>query len=280
MNVHNHHKIELLGKTVFERIVFTPPLKATEWMENEACLIYSREGSAKMHSHNKSERFAQDESVFMKCGNYINHWQIREEDSRNEAVAIHFYPDVISLIFETNIPKYLLEPVNAGAESFVKIDKSSVLKSYVEGLMVYFDNPVLFNEDSIKLKLRELISLLYGLNSNGIREILSDLFNPDKREFKSIIARHLYDDLSLEELATLTHLSLASFKRKFKEHYELSPGQYLLQKKLERAGKLLRTTEDRIADVGFDCGFNDLSSFTRAFSKKYGVSPTSYRNSK
>ncbi len=273
----NYQKIELLDKVVFERVKFNPPLKANEIMDNEACLIYSLSGSSKMFGGEQTETLTTRDSVLMKCGNFINQWHMKEETTPNEAVAIHFYPDLLSLIFENQTPDYLSKPSNNSKKIFHKIEKNLILKSYIDSLLVYFDNPSLLTADTIKLKLKELISLLYNMNSNGIRELLSNLFNPSHLEFKKVIERQLFNSLSLEDYAMLLNVSLSTFKRKFKELYNTSPGQYILSKRLERAAQLLSSSNQRISDICYDCGFNDLSNFSKAFSKSYGISPTEYQ---
>jgi len=271
-----YQKIELLEKTVFERIVFNPPLKASEVMENEACLIFARNGQSRLHGGIQTEELKTDDAVLMKCGNFVNSW-LSNEQQPNEALAIHFYPDVIELIFENQVPHYLLKGGNPDAPLIQKIEQSKILKSYVDGLLLYFENPQLFTRETAIIKLRELIGLLYNLDSHGIRELLADLFTPKKLEFKQVIAKHLFDDLSIDNYAELLNLSTSTFKRKFKEVYDTSPGKYILGKKLEKATLLLRTTDDRIGDIGFVSGFEDVSNFTKVFTKKFGLSPSQYR---
>ncbi|MCI4669193.1 MAG: AraC family transcriptional regulator [Bacteroidia bacterium] len=273
----DYQKIEILQKTVFERVRFKPPLKATEIMENEACLIYALNGSSNLFGGSYTASLYTDESVLMKCGNFINSWKVTENPDPYEAIAIHFYPDVIQLVFENNIPDYLQNQASKDHKVFQKIAKNDILKSYITSLLMYFENPALFNTDVIKLKMRELIALLYQLDSHGIRDMLSDLFNPHQLEFKQVIAAHIFHDLSLEEYASLLHLSLSSFKRKFKEIYGNSPGQYIQNKRLEKAAQLLSTSTSRISDICYDCGFGDISNFSKAFSKKYGISPSEYQ---
>ncbi|MEO1096898.1 MAG: AraC family transcriptional regulator [Bacteroidota bacterium] len=141
------------------------------------------------------------------------------------------------------------------------------------------DNNELFNSDTIKLKLKELIALLYRLDSHGIREILSDLFNPYDLDFKKIVKEHLFHNLSLNEFATLLHLSESIFKRKFKQVYQSAPGKYVLNKKLEKAADLLTNSSMRVGEVCFECGFGDVSNFTKAFKARYGIVPSAYSDS-
>lgn len=273
----NFQDIQLLDKTVFKRVQFKPPLKGVQIMENEACLLYNVRGPAEVYGGANTTSISSEDSVLMKCGNFISNWKIIQPDETCEAITIHFFPEVIKLIFENNVPEYLQHPVNHQKRIFQKIEKNSILKSYIDGLLIYFNNPELFSKDAIKLKLRELIALLYQLDSNGVREILSDLFNPQETTFKKVVHEHLFHDLSLTEFATLLHMSVSTFRRKFKAIYEVSPGQYIITKKLEKASNLLTTSDLSISAICFDCGFSDLSNFSKAFSKMYGLSPSAYQ---
>ena len=109
-----YQKIELFEKTVFEHVTFKPPLKATEIMENEACLIYAMNGSSEMSGGVNTVSLHANESVLMKCGSFVNSWKITENNNPYEAIAIHFYPDVIQFIFENSIPEYLQKPTGNG----------------------------------------------------------------------------------------------------------------------------------------------------------------------
>ena len=274
----SYQKIELLDKTIFERVIFSPPLKATESMKNEACLIYAVNGHSKFYGSDQNISLGTGESLLMKCGNFVNHWQKMEgSEEENEAVAIHFYPKIIEFVFRDQLPEYLKRPPRELGFVARKIDPNKILKSYIGSLIMYFENPELFDQDAIRLKLKELIGLLYNLNINGIRELLADMFTPERIEFKEVISKHLFHDLSLEDYALLTHTSLSTFKRKFKDIYRESPARYIKNKRLEFAAELLTNTEYRITDVCFDSGFTDLSNFSKSFQKKFGISPKEYK---
>jgi AraC-like DNA-binding protein len=75
----------------------------------------------------------------------------------------------------------------------------------------------------------------------------------------------------------MTNLSLSSFKREFKKNYGDSPASYIRNKRLEKSAELLRISEERITDIAFDCGFNDLATFSKLFHDKYNTSPSNYR---
>ncbi|MEA2228375.1 MAG: hypothetical protein QOF04_2005 [Solirubrobacteraceae bacterium] len=90
------------------------------------------------------------------------------------------------------------------------------------------------------------------------------------------VARY-FEPLGVDDLAAAAGLSRAHFSREFRRAFGDSPHGYLLTRRLERAGALLRTTDRSVADVCFSVGQRSLGSFTTSFTRMYGRSPTAYR---
>ena len=91
------------------------------------------------------------------------------------------------------------------------------------------------------------------------------------------IDEHISSHISVEDLADLLHCSKFYFLREFKKLVGLTPYQYLMDKRLERAKTLLTTAQTNIASVGFALGFTDQAHFTRAFKKQFGVTPGQFQ---
>lgn len=88
----------------------------------------------------------------------------------------------------------------------------------------------------------------------------------------SYIDEHLCEKVSLDDLATLTARSKSSFCHLFEEKMNISPKQYILQKKLSFAHKLIREgTPPTVA--AFRIGYENYSNFYRMYLKRYGVNP-------
>ena len=83
--------------------------------------------------------------------------------------------------------------------------------------------------------------------------------------------------VSLDELARAAGFSMYHFIRVFCHVYKQTPHQYLVQRRVEKAKLLLRTTELSVTDICFEVGFQSLGSFSALFRKATGLSPTSYR---
>lgn len=188
--IHTYQTFELASKNVVEHIRFTPPFRAQELFDNEACLIYAVDGEAELLSPTSKLVFANGESVLMKCGNYVNKWQARTTDEPTEAIAIHLYPEVLDVVYNGSLPDFLKSD-SVGKGTVVKIEKDEVMSAFMKSLSPYFATPELFTKEILCLKVREFIALLYNMNSNGIRELLADLFNPETIEFKEIVRNHL-----------------------------------------------------------------------------------------
>ena len=128
------------------------------------------------------------------------------------------------------------------------------------------------------LKLKELILLLHHLNYKGLSDMLVEMFNPVELNFKSIVQAHLFEELEIREFAILTNTSLSTFRRKFKQIFNDTPARYIINKRLEKAAQLLKMTDKKVIEVCFECGFNDPSTFSKSFSKKYAKSPSEFRS--
>ena len=87
------------------------------------------------------------------------------------------------------------------------------------------------------------------------------------------------EPLGVDDMAAAAGLSRAHFSREFRRVFGVSPHEYLLTRRLERASALLRNTDRSVADICFSVGLQSLGSFTSSFTRTYGVSPTAYRAS-
>jgi AraC-like DNA-binding protein len=91
------------------------------------------------------------------------------------------------------------------------------------------------------------------------------------------IERHAEDELDLDALAGVAHLSRYHFLRVFRRMVGTSPYRYVLTTRLRRAALALRTRPSPVSSIAFDAGFGDLSTFTNRFRTIFGRSPGTYR---
>ncbi len=270
--------IELFGKVLFEKVTLTTPFRKPNPMLNEACFLYIIEGEYNSISGLEKLRVRQEESVLMKCGQYLS--QMFGSGTRKyQAVAVHFYPDILRKIYDNQLPAFLTaSPARNCNAGMGKLGSDTLINKYIEGILFYFKNPSLVNEEILILKLKEIVLLLNQTqNAPAIHSILANLFNPTSYALREIVESHIYSNLTLSELARLSNKSLASFKREFRKVYQVAPATYIRNKKLAKARQVLALPAVRITDVAYDCGFSDIAHFSKLFKQRFGLSPTDWR---
>ena len=114
-----------------------------------------------------------------------------------------------------------------------------------------------------------------------------DLAAPDeRREIPAELAEAIHflqenfaQPISTAQLAAKAALSAERFSRLVKRIFHLTPGQLIIQTRLQEATRRLRETDARVADIALACGFYDHSAFARQFKAATGVTALAYRRS-
>lgn len=96
----------------------------------------------------------------------------------------------------------------------------------------------------------------------------------------SIIKKEMASgSVSLEAIASQMYITRGQLTRRVKAIKGMTTQQYAMKVRLTHASNLLKNNTDMaISEVAFRCGFEDATSFSRAFRRKYGISPSEYRN--
>ena len=84
-------------------------------------------------------------------------------------------------------------------------------------------------------------------------------------------------ELTVEEVADACKLNRSYFSKLFKESMGCPPQEFLIRLRLSKAADLMRSTKTAIGDIAASCGYPNQLHFSRAFTKRYGVSPREWR---
>ncbi|ASK32636.1 AraC family transcriptional regulator [Chryseobacterium sp. T16E-39] len=277
--VNDYKKYELYGKPLLQKIELTAPFKFDFPVAEQACFLYVLEGEFQYQQDDEEINIPANYALFLNCVNSGKQIHNARPHHHCRIVIVTFYPEILKKIYDRELPLLLQRPTNLiSNQSNKKLNNDFLIQKYVEGLLFYFENPSLVNDDILVLKLKEIILLLaQSQSAESVQLILSQLFSPTSYSFKQIIEANLFSQLSIDQLAAQNNLSVSSFKREFSKLYNDTPANYIKNKRLEKAAELLTVSDQRITDIAYECGFNDLGTFTKSFGDKYHLTPTSYR---
>jgi AraC-like DNA-binding protein len=93
---------------------------------------------------------------------------------------------------------------------------------------------------------------------------------------RSYIFDNFKSNIQLDELSKIALLSKYHLLRTYKKVFEITPYQEVLKLRLDSAKKMMQTDRN-LEEIAFEVGFSDRRSFTKAFKKEEGVSPSLYR---
>ena len=132
----------------------------------------------------------------------------------------------------------------------------------------------------------QLVMMLHELaESDDYRVLSSSSFtnapaSVDSRRVHKVqmyIQEHYKEEIRLNELAGLVGMSPTAFSRFFKLRTGRSISDYMIDIRLGNATRLLADSSMSVAEICYDCGFNNVSHFNRIFRKKKGCSPREFR---
>lgn len=126
-----------------------------------------------------------------------------------------------------------------------------------------------------------LFMIMHYLNQNCIKSDKNEVLlhsNYDKLKTALYHVQNSYaQNITINQAASLCGFSESHFMKLFRELTGMSFTAYLVNYRLELSTKQLIETNQKIIDVATNCGFNNHSYFTRAFQKKYGLTPAKYK---
>jgi AraC-like DNA-binding protein len=161
-------------------------------------------------------------------------------------------------------PPNLLIPVN------------EFLRGYFQSIVPYARSSGAAMTDEMGiLKVKEGVKLLL-LAMPALRNFLFDFSEPYKIDLEKFMLRNFHFNLPVEKFAQLTGRSLAGFKRDFQKTFAMAPRQWLQDKRLTEARRLIEHQHRKPSAIYLDLGFESLSHFSHSFKKKFGKAPTEW----
>lgn len=151
------------------------------------------------------------------------------------------------------------------------------IKIFTESLLQLYSNKDVAHRKLTKPKLFELLHLIsVSRQNNCFLHALSTLSNRERKSLHEFMNANFSKPLGIEDYAYLTGRSLSSFRRDFIAQFGISPKQWVIDKRLEKAALLLSSGYTNISQVAMETGYENISHFIKAFHKKYGTPPKQF----
>jgi AraC family transcriptional regulator len=99
-------------------------------------------------------------------------------------------------------------------------------------------------------------------------------------EVLSYVDHHLTDDLNVKQLSERFGISFFHFHRILKAYLNEPLGSYISRVRLETAVKLIRYSDETLSDIAIRVGYSNVSAFSKAFSKEFGLPPQEFKSNK
>ncbi len=269
--------LQYKGKAIFSYFQSETPNDEGIPLRPGACYAYIFKGEGQDLAAPYGIRALKDQVIASLCGLTLGNVIAQQEAGKVSSIVAHLDPTFLKEIFADTKPEFWQELDRPVSKYLAAESANALIQGFFASLKTLFDHQVV-DETLLGLKLKELIVLLLKTSSSkDILLILRSLFSDRQFSFREIVEAHIYEPISLNSLAAITNMSLSSFKRQFQEIYGESPARWLLNKRLEKLATLIRLREEPVAVLGYECGFNSPEQVSRAFKKKYGLSPSTYR---
>mgnify|MGYP001187483344 FL=1 len=222
-----------------------------------------------------------EEELVLVTNPHLEHaWKDYRNVSKNiHEITIQFHPDLLTDTFLNKNQMISIRQLFRHAERGVAFSRESIAK--VRPLL-----KTLTCENDSFYSLIKLLIILHELSiDKGMRELSTGQFAANVMHQHSsdeslgrvmdYLSRHYSEVIRLSEVAEMVNMSESSFCRFFKQHTSKSFIDFLTDIRLGAASRALIDSSLSIAEIGYDCGFNN---FNRIFKKKKGVTPSEFRD--
>lgn len=259
---------------VFIASYFTDNRECTH-ANREHTLIYLCSGELEITEEGKKHILRAGECAFMRRDHRMTLQKHIRGGVPYRSIVLKFSRKFLREFYQNVARKELPEQSKRDKRSFMRLpaDRPDI-KSLFESILPFFDSGVHPSEELLKLKMVEGLYVLLHTDTS-LYASLFDFTEPWKIDLLEYMNENYMYDLSLEEMATYTGRSLASFKRDFKKISDLSPQKWIINRRLEAAHEMITSgRHDKVTDICYQVGFKNLSHFSKIYKEMYGCSPT------
>ncbi len=199
--------------------------------------------------------------------------KVNGESSGLVCAYVEFDPNIRNPLFEA-LPDYVITRADSHPDR-------SWIKNLLELLFAEASAETTASQTVIE-RLTDILFIhvlrSYLANCPADTGILAAYNDPALRVVLELMHHKPQNPWSIADFAVAANLSRSAFIEKFSRTLEVAPMTYLTQQRLEYSYRQLREGECNIIDIALDCGYENESSFSKAFKRMYGITPGQVKN--
>jgi AraC-like DNA-binding protein len=240
-----------------------------EFYTNNPCLIYIESGREVItNSNNETVQLDAGVAIFLPQGSNL-HSDFVKQTKALKAKLVFFDEEVITdFLAKTNRKVASDEP---DLYQYCILNARDVFDRYFSSINRQIDE-----QSYLHGKFQELLHLIAYVDTSGqFHNLLRTMRRlPPKKNLLRLLDSPEILHLNVSEMAHISGRSLSSFNRDFKAIYQLTPKQWLVEKRLNKARELIQSETMSVTDIAMLVGYSNVSQFIKAFKAKYGLTPT------
>ncbi len=190
--------------------------------------------------------------------------------------------EAVVFFFEESLISEFLGSINLKTNkercvTHIVMDYTPEIKLFTESTLQVYGNKSLAHRSLTRVKLFELLHLLSNTQTSVcLPGALTTLNNKEKKSLREFMNTNFSKPLAIEDYAYLTGRSISTFRRDFMVQFGVSPKQWLIDKRLDKAKLLLTNGDTSVSQVAVETGYENVSHFVKAFHKRFGTPPKQF----
>ncbi|HEA29817.1 MAG TPA: helix-turn-helix domain-containing protein [Leeuwenhoekiella sp.] len=264
-----------IGEAYLTREILIHDLKMSEQVIrskvqlNMHMFSFLQEGKKQIHFANTAVAVNKKQSLLIKKGNAL--WtELLDHGSNYYCKLLFFSEEKLREFLTKHAAKTKSTP---DEKPFFVIQNDAYISAYFHSL-ASIGNALTVSENLLAVKFEELMLYLTNKYGNAFITFLHSLIEKTPSSFRTSVQRYRHANLKIIEIAFLCNMSLSSFKRHFKKEFGTSPGKWLQNNRLKKAREILERGDQKPSEIYHDFGYNNLSNFSLAFKKTFGINPS------
>ncbi len=241
-------------------------------------LVYVKKGSGKRHIGNHISYYRHGDLILI--GANVPHYGFTDRFTRqNVEIVVQFLQKNLAIDLAQGIEFQRIKDLMLRSAYGLSFGEQTRIK--VGSLLEQMDIMNPFDRLIQLIKILQVLALATDVQSLNAQEVAIHAEQQDKERMKIIydyVRLHFDEEISLEGMAALSHLTVPSFCRYFKKSTGRTFTKFVNEMRIIHACKLLSETGRPISDICHECGFNNFSHFNKQFKDITGKSPSEYRS--